>query len=454
MASAVLMAALDSTMLLVALPSMLEDLQTNLSWLGWAITANLLSTTITMPLVGRVSDDLGRKRVFVAAALIFTAASLLAALAPNVQWLIFCRIVQGIGGGALMPSTIGIVSDEFPKRRATMIGLFTAIWPIGGVVGPNIGGWLVQNFSWRSIYYVNLPIGIAVAVLAYALLHDTSPRVQGKLDLKGAILLSATVLCFMYAFTRISESEARLGDALVWIGLVAGGLALVGFVWHEDRVTEPILDLALLRWKPFVATNLFNFLLGTCTYGVYSLMPLYATIAYNMTPSQSGLLMTPRSLSMIVMALVGSLLLNRVGYRMPIIGGILVLAFAAFYLSQRYVEPVILGWQIDNFVVLAFAFTLNGLGMGISTPATHNAAIELMPDRVAAITGLRGMFRTMGGVVGTSAILLVLSLYEDRAAGFQAVFFGVSVFLAAMTPLALLIPDRAGSLAQRQLDDV
>ena len=160
---ALLMSAIDSSIVTVSLPTILSDLNTNLAQVAWVITGYSFSMCIVMPIVGKLSDQWGRKRLFMIAVVIFTVSSLAAGFAPNIYFLIVCRVLQGIGGGAFMPSAVGIISDTFGRRRATAIGLFTSIFTIGGVIGPNLGGFIVDNVSWRWIFFVNIPIGIAAS---------------------------------------------------------------------------------------------------------------------------------------------------------------------------------------------------------------------------------------------------------------------------------------------------
>lgn len=171
---ALLMSAIDATIVSVSLPTLEKDLQTNLAWVGWTLNGYQLAW--------------GRKRLFLGAVVLFTASSMLAGLAPNIYWLIVFRVLQGLGGGAFMPSATGIISDAFTKRRATAIGLFGSIFPIGGILGPNLGGFIIDHFSWRWIFYVNVPIGIALFVLGLAMLPKDATVSKSRIDMVGATL--------------------------------------------------------------------------------------------------------------------------------------------------------------------------------------------------------------------------------------------------------------------------
>jgi len=155
-----LMYSIDTTVVAVAFPSFIRDFHTSVLWAAWTISIYLIAVAVAMPLMGKLSDSFGRKRIFLFSLMLFTGSSLACGLSPNIYSLILFRFLQGVGGAAFLPTASGIVSDQFPGNRERAIGLFTSIFPIGGIIGPNIGGWIVSNYSWRFIFYVNLPTGI------------------------------------------------------------------------------------------------------------------------------------------------------------------------------------------------------------------------------------------------------------------------------------------------------
>jgi multidrug resistance protein len=176
-----LMYSIDSTVVAVAFPNFIKDFGTNVLWGAWTISIYLIAITTVMPLAGNLSDSFGRKKVFLTSLILFTASSLACGLAPNIYSLVGFRFLQGIGGASFLPTAAGIVSDYFPENRERAIGLFTSIFPIGGIVGPNLGGWIVSRYSWRYIFYINLPIGIVLIVLIMILLNSTK-RLKGFLS--------------------------------------------------------------------------------------------------------------------------------------------------------------------------------------------------------------------------------------------------------------------------------
>jgi EmrB/QacA subfamily drug resistance transporter len=441
---ALIMAAIDNTIVSVSLPAMLTDLHTNLAYVGWTITGYQFSQCIAMPIVGKLSDEWGRKRIFLGAVLVFTASSLAAGFAPNVYWLILFRILQGAGGGSFMPSATGIISECFTeKRRTSAIGLFNSIFPIGSIIGPNLGGFLVDHFSWRWIFFVNIPIGAVLLLLGTLILPKfSSTSTNHRIDLIGAGLFSAAILCILYAITDWANNPGQAG-VLTWLLFAAGAVLIVFFIRHESKFAQPMIELKLLKWRPFLAANIYNFMFGFVALGFFSLIPYYATLAYGMTAEQNGLLLTPRSISMIVVSAITSLFIIRSRYRAPMIAGLIIMSLGLFLLSRGYHDIALFGLDFQNLALLSVIVALGGIGSGIANPASNNAILDLMPEKVAAVIGLRGMFRVTGGVLGTALVVLILSHYQDKGIGFQQISLVFAIFLLLIIPVVFLIPDSA-----------
>lgn len=448
---ALLMASIDSTIVAVGLPEMMSGLNTNLVWISWVITGYSLTQTVMMPMAGKLSDDLGRKRLFLGCVVLFTVSSLLCAIAPNVELLIAFRVLQAVGGGAFLPSAAGIVSDVFSaEHRGTAIGLFTSVFPIGGIIGPNVGGWMIDNFGWRSIFSVNVPIGILLFVTGIILLPAGGRIISRRsIDLVGAGAFATGVVALMYGMSIWGNHVSFEWQVGLWI--IIGLIALVLFVRHEARTPDPMIDLRLLKERAFVAANLYNFLYGGLVFGFFSFIPLYATVEYGMSASQAGFILTPRAIAMISLSAISSFLLIRFGYRIPMILGILLISIGLFITGQGLHNPTILGFEMGNLAFLSLTIAITGLGVGIGGPAANNAALDLMPEAVARITGLRGMFRSSGGVLGTAMIVLVLAHFDDQARGLEFIFTGLSFLILLIIPVVFLIPDTARSRRKAQL---
>ncbi len=435
------MASLDVTMVAVAFPHLTRDLGTNVLWAAWTMSVYSLAMTMVMPLAGKLSDSLGHKRILLFSMILFTASSALCGMAPNIYVLILLRFFQGIGGGSFLPSATGIVSDLFPESRQRYIGFFSSVFPIGGIIGPNLGGWIVERYSWRTIFYINVPIGIVLIVLSWLFLKGTMPLGRVRIDYRGAVIFIGAVFSIMLGLNSIAEYSTAFARGLAVMLIITGiGLTWV-FLRHEKRSANPILDLDLLKSRPFLAANLFNLLLGAATFGVFSFTPLYAISVYGFSTLGSGMILTPRSLGGIVAATVTSFFLGRWGYRKPMIWGLVIGSITTIVLGQGLPPGNLVDWMGGKVAFLGSLMLISGLGVGMVMPPSNNACIELMPEKVATITGLRGMFRTVGGVLGISLITMILHLSSDPVTGFRIAFtsFGLGMILGL--PLILMTPD-------------
>ena len=444
---ALLMASVDSTIVAVGLPWLLVDLKTNLALVGWTMTGYQFAQGIIMPIAGRLSDEWGRKRLFLGSVALFTLASIAAALAPNIYLLVLFRIIQGIGGGTFLPSATGIISDAFEDRRAQAIGMFGSIFPIGGIIGPNIGGFILDHFSWRWIFFVNVPVGVLLLVLGSFVLTKGSETVNAnnrKMDGLGIGLFVGAVFSILYAITNWANGASGWVTAALF---VLGAVLFFLFVRHEDRTSSPMLDMRLLRWRPFMAVNIYNFLFGAVVFGVVSFIPYYATTAYAMTPGQDGVLLTPRSITMIIASTVTSLFIIRFRYRVPMIAGVVMISASLFFMSLGISDLNVLGVGIHTLALLATVVAVMGIGMGVANPASNNAALDLIPGKVAAATGMRGMSRMVGGVLGTALVSLILSQFADKARGMQTIYLGLAIVMLLIIPVVFFIPDTAADRA-------
>ena len=445
---ALLMASINNTIVQIALPAMRSGLGTSLLLIGWTVTIFQLGQLLVMPVAGKLADELGRKRVFLASVALFTVSSALCGLAPNVYVLIVFRALQAIGGGAFLPTATGIVADAFKEQRMKAIGLFSSVFPIGGVIGPNIGGLLIDQASWRWVFYVNVPIGAAVLVLTWLLYHpEQKPPVRRPIDFLGIGLYGTAITAVLVSLTWMGKHPQAVTRAPLLWAVIAGAAALF-VLWyrHEARTTAGMVDITLLRSRPFLAANLYNFLFGAGVFGFSAFLPTYAVLHYGMSATLAGTLLTPRAIAMMGTSTVAALFLLRFGYRLPMIVGVLAIALSLVLTGLGPRDPTILGVTLSSAVYLAITTTFIGFGFGLSGPASSNAALDIMPDKVSAITGLRGMFRQTGGTIGTAVVVFLISLFADEAYGLQVVFIGLGAFLLLVIPVVFLIPDGARDL--------
>ena len=444
-----LMYSIDGTAVAVAFPHFIKDLGTNVLWAAWTLSIYLVAVTSVMPLMGKLSDSFGRKKVFLISLILFTVSSLSCGLAPDIYLMVAFRFLQGIGGASFLPTAAGIVSDQFPEHRERAIGLFTSIFPIGGIIGPNLGGWIVSRYSWRYIFYINLPIGIILIVLIMILLEESKVLVRPHIDFVGASFFFGTILFLMLGLNFIAENFSVSSLLLTVLFMVLSSFCLYLFFRQEKKDINPILDMALLRSKPFLAANLYNMIVGAGVLGVFAFIPLYATSVHKLSTLVSGVILTPRSLASIPAAATTSFLLKRWGYRWPMVLGLIITSLSTMLLgSQGFQLSRMVGSHLGVAEILAILTMVTGIGMGIALPASNNACIELMPEKVATITGLRGMFRSVGGAFGISAITIILHLSSTPANGFGITFFSFGLGLLFAISLVFFMPT-----GKRKLED-
>jgi EmrB/QacA subfamily drug resistance transporter len=432
------MASIDQTIVATALPAIEHDLHAGINWSGWTITIYALGQVIAMPMAGKISDMYGRKKVFAVSAAVFTLASLCCGFAPNMALLLVPRFIQALGGGAFMPSATGIVADHFGAERDRAVGMFTSILPVGGIIGPIVGGVFVSYWSWRGIFLVNVPIGIVLIALTVKFIPSSSSvRKQSRVDLRGIILLAVLIATAMFGISYLGSGQVPLYSP-VFLGSEAVALvALWAFVRHSRRDAAPFVPYRLLRGRGFGIMNLINLVYGAAALGFSALVPLYAQDRYHIAPLGAGTLLTARAVGMIAVAGVAAMALRRTGYRLPMVIGFAVLAGGLVMMS--------LSPGISPYAWLAIAAAITGFGMGLSVPASNNASLQLAPDQVAAIAGLRGMFRQSGAIIAVSVTTAIIARSSHPGLVQAHVFLVFAVLLIALLPLIRLVPDHHGN---------
>jgi EmrB/QacA subfamily drug resistance transporter len=430
---ALFMSSLDGTIVATGLPTLRRALHTGINWTSWTMTAYQLGLVVAMPIAGRVADNLGRKRVFVGAAVLFTASSLLCGLATDIGLLIGLRVVQAVGGAAFMPAASGIVMESFGRHKHKALGLFSSIFPLGALVGPIAGGVILTTWSWRGLFLVNVPIGVAFTLLAWRYL-PSSRRNGGRADILGALLLGGAVLGLMLAITNLGDRREGLLSLAFLAPLALAAMSGWLLLRRCATVPNPLIPLELLRGRAFAATNAINLVWGACAIGFGSLVPLFAEDRYGLSPLAAGSLLTSRAVGEIVLAVCASVLIHRTGYRVPIVAGIGLISAG---LAMIAMHPPLL----SPYTWMAIGATVSGVGTGLSAPAANNASIELAPDDVGAITGLRGSVRQGGAILGISLATSIAVHTGHEVATLGEAFFILAALLVAMTPLVMMVPE-------------
>ena len=389
------LAALDQTIVATALPTIVGDLG-GLNHLSWVVTAYLLAATISTPLYGKLGDMLGRKPVFLAAILIFLAGSMLAGLAQSMGQLIAFRALQGIGAGGLMVGAQAIIGDIVPPRdRGRYMGLIGSVFAVSSVAGPLLGGFLVDNLSWRWVFYVNMPIGALAVLVVVTRLHLHTPPIRHQIDVLGATLLGGGVGALILLTTWGGNQYAWGSTTIVALGVV--GVALLGaFVWWETKAAEPIIPLGLFRSRVFSVANAMGFSIGMAMFGAIVFLPLYLQLVYGLTPTESGLRMIPLMAGLLVAAIASGRVISRIGrYRPFPIAGTAILVVGMYLLSLLAVDTA--PWVASVYMLVVGVGI--GLVMQVLVLVVQN---DVEPQDIGVATSTATFSRSVGGSFGVA----------------------------------------------------
>jgi EmrB/QacA subfamily drug resistance transporter len=397
-----LMASLDQTIVSTALPTIVGDLG-GLSHLSWVVTAYLLASTVVSPLYGKLGDVYGRKRILQAAIVIFLAGSVLCGAAQSMTQLIVFRGIQGLGGGGLMVIAMAVVGDLVaPRDRGRYQGIFGAVFGVATVAGPLLGGFFVDNLSWRWIFYVNLPLGILAVAVIGAVFQSRQTAGRHQIDYIGTLVLTGG-LSGIVLYTSLGGTTYAWGSKPLLVMITCGVALLALFPFVEARAAEPILPLELFRNRTFATTSAIGFVVGVSLFGSVTFLPLYLQVVKGHTPTMSGLLMTPMMAGLLMTSIASGYLISRTGHyrRFPIAGT--ALATVALYM---------LSWlEVGTSTVTAGTYMLLlGLGIGMVLQVIVLAAQNAVPYRLLGVaTSGSALVRQVGGAIGVSVFGAIFS---------------------------------------------
>lgn len=401
-----LLAALDQTIVATALPTIVGDLG-GVDQLSWVVTAYLLASTASMPLYGKISDLLGRKRVFQAAIVVFLVGSVLCGAAQNMAQLVLFRGVQGLGGGGLMSLTFTILGDIVPPRqRGRYTGYLTGTFALASVAGPILGGFFVDQVSWRWVFYVNLPIGIAALVATSSALRLPFPRRQASVDLVGAALLVGAVVAALLVAVWGGQDYAWTSGVVVGLGVAAVVLTAAFLAW-ERRTPEPIVPLRLFSDSVFSLATAIGVCVGSALFGATVFLPLFLQLVTGASATNSGLLLLPIMAGVLTMSIVAGRVISRTGhYRVwPIVG----LSFATTGMALLSQMGSGTGRLYSSASML-----LVGAGIGMTMPTLTLAAQNSVPVAdLGVATSVLSFFRTLGSTLGVAVFGAVLTVRLD-----------------------------------------
>lgn len=420
------MAPLDAGVVNIALPTLSEVFSVKLATVEWVAMAYLLTTSTLLLTAGRLSDIKGHKRIYITGFAIFTIASVFCGFAQSVGQLVFFRVVQALGGTCMLATGPAILTDAFPaKMRGRALGTIAISVSLGLTLGPVIGGILLQNFGWRWIFFINLPIGLASIAVSTIVLKESKSDGTKAFDFSGSAIAFATMLALLLALS--------LGNHWGWnsmptIGLLSTALALgVLFIVVERKVGEPMLDLSLFANRMFAAANLSALINYTALFAVVFLIPFYLKYIFRLNPQQTGMIMTAVPLMSAIVSPVSGTLSDRIGSRSLSSAGLMVIAAGLIGLS--FTSPA------TGVRPVALSLGLVGLGSGLFQSPNTSAVMGSVPSRNRGVAaGMQATMRNVGMVLGIAvAGALVSTLAPGEAADPNYAYAIKTAFIVAST---------------------
>jgi len=437
---ATFMEVLDTSIANVALPHIAGSLSAGQDESTWVLTSYLVSNAIVLPLSGWLSSIIGRKNFYMSCVALFTISSFMCGLAPNLGTLIICRILQGFGGGGLQPSEQAILADTFPPAKR---GMAFAVYGIAVVtapaIGPTLGGWITDNFSWRWIFFINIPVGILSILLTSRLIQDPPYFRRRRLketsiDYVGLSFVALGLGTLQVILDKGQREDWFESHFILNLSLICAVALIFAIVW-EWRHKDPIVDLHLFRDRTFAISNLLMFMLGFALLGSTLLLPLFSQTMLGYTAQEAGLALMPGGFTiMLLLPLVG-FLLSRYSPRWLLLFGLTVLSLSLFHMTR---------FDLDiDFRTVAMARMVQAVGMAFLFVPINTAAYSSLPrEKNNAASGLMNLARNIGGSVGISVVTTML----DRRAQFHQNFLASHMTAANATLQARL--NALGQLVQ------
>ena len=397
-----LLASLDQTIVSTALPTIVGELG-GLEHLSWVVTAYLLAVTAVTPLYGKLGDLFGRKVVLQGALVIFLVGSALCGLAQGMTELIAFRAIQGLGGGGLMVSAQAAIGDVVPpSERGKYSGLFGAVFGVSSIAGPLIGGFLTTHLSWRWIFYVNLPLGIAALAVLAVTLPSVTERRHHQIDYAGTVLLAAGLSGIILLTSLGGNTYDWASPEIVLMGIVGVG-CLVALTFVERRAAEPILPPMLFRNRVFVVTSAVAMVVGFALFGALTYLPLFQQVVRGLSPTASGLQLLPVMGGLLISSIVSGQVITRTGrYKAWPIAGTAIATLGMWMLSSLD--------ETTSTGVAAFHMLVLGLGLGMVMQVLVLAVQNAVPyDMLGVATSGSTLFRSIGGSLGTAVLGAIFS---------------------------------------------
>jgi EmrB/QacA subfamily drug resistance transporter len=397
-----IMSILDTTVVNVAINTLSERFHTSLTTIQWVATGYTLALATVIPLTGWIADRFGTKRLYTTSIALFMLGSALSGLAWSAGSIIFFRVLQGLGGGMIMPAGMTILTRAAgPQRIGRVMSIIGVPMLLGPILGPILGGWLVADVSWRWIFFINVPIGLAALVLALRILPRDQPEHEQRLDLVDLVLLSPGLALVIYGLAE-TNAAGGFGSAKVIGPILAGVALLVAFVWHALRTRHPLIDLRLFKDRTFAMSSVMLVLVAISVFGTFLLLPLYFQAVRGESALQSGLLLAPQGFgAMLAMPAAGQLA-DRTGSGKIVPFGLLAIVASVLWLTQIGADTSYLWTSVDLFVF--------GAGMGFTMMPTFSGAMQsIRREAVARASTALNILQQTGASIGTAVLTVLLA---------------------------------------------
>jgi EmrB/QacA subfamily drug resistance transporter len=435
-----IMSILDTTIVNVALRTLGHDLHSSIAQIQWVVTGYLLSLAAVIPVTGWAARRFGAKRVYMTSLVLFTAGSALCAVAGSTTSLVLFRVMQGVGGGMIMPVGQLIMAQVAgPKRMGRVMGIVSMPAMLAPILGPVVGGAILEKLHWSWIFLVNVPIGAIALVLAWRMLPKTDSGAAGRLDVLGLGLLSGGSTAVVYGLSELATHPSLTAPTVLW-PIVAGLVLCAVFCWHALRIERPLLDIRLYANRVFAAASLTTFALGASLFGAMILVPLYYQEVRHESVIITGLLVGPQGLGMLlVMPLVGRLTERFGGGRISIVGVVILCVGTV---------PLAFVGASTSIVQISLVLLLRGVGIGFAfVPAMSAAFAAMRPEQLSDATPQLNVLQRVGGAIGVAVLAVVLqrgelhahSLAQFAGAFDSAYWWSLGISLLALIPCLVLL---------------